>query len=64
MGFLGVRLDQELEEKIKATGRSKSEVIRDALRAYFEVDHPTITQDQEVLVRELDLTMTSGSWPH
>lgn len=54
MGFLGVRLDDELEEKIKATGRPRSEVVRDALRAYFDVAGPQITKDQEVLVRELD----------
>lgn len=54
MGFLGVRLDAELEEKIKATGRQKSEVVRDALRVYFESDQPCISKDQEVLVREID----------
>jgi predicted transcriptional regulator len=54
MGFLGVRLDQELEEKIKATGRPKSEVVRDALRAYFEVDRSKQSQDQEGLVCEIE----------
>jgi len=54
MGFLGVRIDQELEEKIKNTGRSRSEVVRAALRAYFEVDQPTLSKDQEVLVCEIE----------
>jgi len=51
MGFLGVRIDQDLEEKIRATGRPRSEVVREALRAYFEVDR---AQDQEVLIREIE----------
>lgn len=54
MGFLGVRIDQELEEKIKNTGRSRSEVVRDALRAYFEVDRSKLSKDQEALVREIE----------
>lgn len=49
-----MRIDQDLEEKIKNTGRSRSEVVRDALRAYFEVDQPTLSKDQEVMVREID----------
>ena len=51
MGFLGVRLDQDLEEKIRATGRPKSEVVRAALRAYFEGDR---SPKQEVLIREIE----------
>jgi len=54
MGFLGVRIDQDLEDKIKSTGRSRSDVVRDALRAYFEVDQPTLFKDQEVLVCEIE----------
>lgn len=54
MGFLGVRIDQDLEDQIKNTGRSRSEVVRAALRAYFEVDRSKLSQDQEVLVREID----------
>jgi len=54
MGFLGVRIDQDLEEKIRATGRSRSEVVRAALRAYFEADRAQLRQDQEVLIREIE----------
>lgn len=54
MGFLGVRLDQDLEEKIRATGRPRSDVVREALRAYFEVDRAQLRQDQEVLIREIE----------
>lgn len=54
MGFLGVRIDQDLEDKIKNTGRSKSEVVRDALRVYFEADRSQLSKDQEVLVCEIE----------
>lgn len=54
MGFLGVRLNQELEAKIKATGRPRSEVVRAALQAYFDSDQPTLSPDQEVLIREIE----------
>ena len=33
--FYGVRVPAELSERIEATGRGKSAVITDALRAYF-----------------------------
>ena len=54
MGFLGVRLNQDLEEKIRATGRPRSEVVREALWAYFEVDRAQLRQDQVVLIREIE----------
>lgn len=54
MGFLGVRIDQDLEDQIKNTGRSRSEVVRAALRAYFEVDRSKLSQDQEGLVCEIE----------
>ena len=46
-----MRINQDLEEKIRATGRPRSEVVREALRAYFEVGR---SQDQEVLIREIE----------
>jgi len=53
MGFLGVLLDDELETKIKSTGRPRSDVVRDALRAYFDVDQP-LSNDHEIMIREIE----------
>ena len=36
--FYGVRLSDELSGKIEATGRGKSEVISEAVGAYFALD--------------------------
>ena len=57
MGFLGVRVDEDLEKAIKATGRPRSEVVRDALRMYLElepghVDHGQLIKDIERLLDE------------
>jgi hypothetical protein len=54
MGFLGVRIDEDLEEAIKKTGRPASSVVRDALRAYLELDRPPISPEHEYLVREFE----------
>lgn len=53
MGFLGLQIDDELEEEIRNTGRQRAEVTRAALRAYFGIDR-SLNQDQEVLLREID----------
>ena len=57
MGFLGVRIDEDLEKAIKATGRPRSEVVRDALRMYLElepghVDYGQLIKDIERLLDE------------
>jgi len=54
MGFLGVRIDDGLEEAIKKTGRPASSVVRDALRAYLELDRPPLSPEHEYLVREFE----------
>jgi len=57
MAFLGVRIDDDLEKAITATGRPRSEVVRDALRMYLELepgrmDYGDLIKDIERLLDE------------
>lgn len=54
MGFLGVRIDEELEEAIKKTGRPASSIARDALRQYLELDRPPISPEHEFMIKEIE----------
>lgn len=54
MGFLGVRIDEELEEAIKKTGRPASSIARDALRQYLELDRPPLSPEHEYLIKEIE----------
>ena len=54
MGFLGVRIDEELEEAIKKTGRPASSIARDALRQYLELDRPPLSTEHEYLIKEIE----------
>lgn len=54
MGFLGVRIDKDMEEAIKRTGRPASSVARDALRQYLELDRPPISPEHAYMIQEME----------
>ena len=66
MVFLGVRIDEDIEKAIKATGRPRSEVVRDALRMYLELeprhmDYVHLIRDIERLLDEkLEIAIKDG----
>jgi len=53
MKYLGAKIPDELDEKILATGRPKSDVVREALAAYFSIESaPTNKEDLIALIDE------------
>ena len=52
MKYLGAKIPDELDERILATGRPKSDVVRDALAAYFSIE--SAPQNKEDLIALID----------
>jgi len=62
MSFLGVKISEELEtlidEEVKRSGKSKSDIVRDALNQYFNIAIPEgtglIVLDKNELIKLID----------
>jgi len=53
MKYLGVKISDALNDRILATNRSKSDVVREALAAYFSIERaPTNKEDLIALIDE------------
>jgi len=53
MKYLGVKISDDLNDRILATNRSKSEVVREALSLYFSIEQaPTSREDLIALIDE------------
>jgi len=45
MKYLGVKISDDLNDRILATNRPKSEVVRDALAAYFSIESAPVNKE-------------------
>ena len=54
MGFLGVRIDDDLKKALDQTGRNKSDVVRDALRMYLELDYSDLGPEHQRMIKEIE----------